>query len=125
MTAPVAVTKEENSQPIAMTAPVALQASDDGQYRVSFMMPQSFTLDTLPTPENDNVSFVSLPARSYYVWTFSGYGNTVRADKQLALFMEALTAQDITTDTTPIFNQYNDPWTIRFMRKNEWWIAVE
>jgi len=125
MTAPVAVTKEEDSQPIAMTAPVALQVSDAGQYRVSFMMPQSFTLDALPIPKDENISFVSLPARSYYVWKFSGHANFVRSNKQLVLFKEALRSQDITTNETPILNQYNDPLTIRFMRKNEWRIAVE
>ena len=125
MTAPVGVTIEENSESISMTAPVVLQTSDDWQYRVSFMMPQKFTLDTLPIPNNKNVSFLSIPGSSYYVWKFSGYSNAVKADKQLELFTNALKSQGIQTSSTPILNQYNDPWTIRFMRKNEWWIAVE
>jgi len=125
MTAPVAVTKEKSSQSISMTAPVVLQASDDWQYRVSFMMPQKFTLDTLPKPNNKNVSFVSIPGSSYYVWKFSGYSNAAKADRQLQLFTNALKSQGIETTSAPILNQYNDPWTIWFMRKNEWWIAVE
>jgi hypothetical protein len=53
MTEPVVT--EDASRKIAMTAPVMMQRSDegkDGSYRISFMMPMNYTLDTLPTLNN-------------------------------------------------------------------------
>ena len=125
MTAPVSLTEEASDNTvIAMTAPVALEEYD-GKYRVSFMMPSSFTLNTLPKPINENIFFVEVPSKKYYVWKFSGYANPSRADKQLWLFLNALQSQKIYPTTTPILNQYNDPWTIPFMRTNEWWIEIQ
>ncbi len=126
MTAPVALTKSntDTNTTIAMTAPVALQKTGD-TYTVSFMMPSKYTLDTLPKATNTNISFTELPSKKYYVWTFSFYANQKRATAQLFEFMKALTLQWIKTDAEPILNQYNDPWTIPFMRKNELWIEVK
>ncbi len=124
MTAPVALTQTNDSTTIAMTAPVALQ-EDGGQYTVSFMMPSSFTLDTLPKPTNNNISFVEVPSKKYYVWKFSGRANETRAANQLELFQKALKDQSLQVKENPILNQYNDPWTIPFMRTNEWWIEIQ
>lgn len=41
---------ETSSTKIAMTAPVAAEISGTGQYKVSFVMPSKYTLDTLPKP---------------------------------------------------------------------------
>jgi hypothetical protein len=68
MTAPVALSKSYTS--IAMTAPVAAQQVGD-TYRISFMMPSKYTLNTLPNPNNTNISFVEIPPKKYYVWKFS------------------------------------------------------
>lgn len=124
MTTPVSITETKDNTNIAMTAPVALQ-EEGGKYRVSFMMPSSFTLDTLPKPTNNNILFVEIPSKKYYVWRFSGRANESRAANQLKLFLEALKNQNIQVLSTPILNQYNDPWTIPFMRTNEWWIETK
>ena len=89
MTAPVASSK---SEPIAMTAPVGSEKVGE-QYRISFTMPSSYTLETLPQPLNPNVKFEQIPATSYYVWKFSGFANGDRGEKQLELFQKALLEQ--------------------------------
>lgn len=124
MTAPVAVAQETASTTIAMTAPVATM-KEGGSYRVSFMMPSKFTLATLPKPTNSQVTFIQLPSKKYYVWSFSWYAGEARAQRQLALFLKQLKENGITTTHTPILNQYNDPRTIGFMRRNERWIELE
>lgn len=88
-------------------------------------MPSKYTLETLPTPNNPNITFVKIPAKKYYVWKFSLYANEARANKQLSIFQKTLKEQNITTDTLATLNQYNDPWTIPFMRTNERWIEVK
>lgn len=122
MTAPVALSTSSAS--IAMTAPVAAQ-KEWHTYRVSFMMPHKYTLDTLPKPNNKNIAFVEIPAKKYYVWSFSWYATEPRANKQLALFLKALKSQNKKHAATSILNQYNDPWTMPLMRTNELWIEAE
>lgn len=127
MTTPVAVSQIEQSgsESIAMTTPVATEQLWSS-YRVSFMMPSRYTLATLPVPTDPRVTLVEMPSQTYYVWSFVGYANASRAQSQLAKFIYALAMQDIKTEwlSTPILNQYNDPWTMPLMRHNEWWIAV-
>ncbi len=122
MTAPVWVTKTNST--IAMTAPVGTQKEGDS-YLITFTMPSKYTIETLPKPNNPNITFVELPAKKYYVWKFSRYAQESRANKQLSIFQKALKEQNITTDTVAILNQYNDPRTIPFMRTNERLIEVK
>jgi DNA gyrase inhibitor GyrI len=124
MTAPVAVSQSEANETIAMTTPVSLQEYS-WMYRVSFMMPAEFSLDDLPTPTNQSISFEEIPSKKYYVWKFRWYATESRSAKQLALFMKSLEESGVSFASSPILNQYNDPWTIPFMRTNEWWIEVE
>lgn len=52
MTAPV--TLKPQSEKIAMTAPVSIKA-DAQQWRVHFVMPAEYTMETLPKPNNSQV----------------------------------------------------------------------
>ena len=54
MTAPVSQSSG-GSKKIAMTAPVT-QAADGDSWVVRFFMPSKWTMDTLPTPNDDRVS---------------------------------------------------------------------
>jgi hypothetical protein len=80
MTAPVVAQKEEGSQAserIAMTAPVV--ATDEGDSQViSFGMPRSYTLETLPKPNDPRVKIVMIPAKKYAVMRFSWYRSDAR-----------------------------------------------
>ena len=60
MTAPVA--QQPKGEKIAMTAPVAQQRVRE-QWAVSFMMPAAYTLETLPAPEDPQVTLREVPAR--------------------------------------------------------------
>ena len=59
MTAPV--TMEPTSEKISMTVPVGMEQTGE-QWRVHFVMPSQYTLDTLPTPNNPAVSLREVPA---------------------------------------------------------------
>ena len=60
MTAPVS--QRAAGEKIQMTAPVSQQRVQD-QWAVSFMMPKAYTLDTLPQPQNANVTLRQVPAQ--------------------------------------------------------------
>ena len=76
MTAPVTMQPdnqkdEGKSQKIAMTAPVSMQ-QEDGKWRVEFTMPSKYTMQTLPKPNNPDITIKEVPAQTYGVIKFSG-----------------------------------------------------
>lgn len=72
MTAPV----EQQKQTIAMTAPVTQQdVTQQGSgiaWNVRFIMPKSWTLETLPQPADARVTLKPIPASRFAAITFSG-----------------------------------------------------
>jgi predicted transcriptional regulator YdeE len=128
MTAPVmqqpqaAGNREDESQKIAMTAPVSMQQTN-GKWRVQFVMPSQYTMQTLPKPNNPDITLTELPIQTYAVITFSGLaGNSKVADKtdELRTWMQG---QNLTATGTPELARYNPPWILPFMRRNEIMIA--
>jgi hypothetical protein len=69
MTAPVDV--KASAEKISMKAPVGLQQSNKG-WRVYFVMPSQYTLQTLPKPNNPQVLIKLMPAQKFAVVQFSG-----------------------------------------------------
>ena len=70
MTAPVS--QEPRGEKIEMTAPVG-QRPVQGQWAVSFMMPVSYTLETLPEPEDPKISLRQVPARRMAAVRYTGF----------------------------------------------------
>ncbi len=70
MTAPVS--QERKGEKIKMTAPVG-QRSVRGKWAVSFMMSASYTLETLPEPENPKIALRQVPARRMAAVRYSGF----------------------------------------------------
>ena len=66
-----------------MTAPVLQDEPRPGQWRMRFVMPSHYTLDTLP-PAPDDITLTQMPARRMAALRFSGNAS----DRDLAL-MEA------------------------------------
>ena len=119
MTAPVKMQPQTGkSQKIAMTAPVAMQ-EEDGKWRVRFVMPSQYTLQTLPKPKNPAVSIVEVPVQTYGVIKFSGLTDSEKVDaksKELKTWMQS---QKLNIIGAPEMARYNPPWTLPFMRRNE------
>lgn len=118
MTAPVTMQPQE----IAMTAPVTLQ-QQDGRWRVHFVMPSAYTYETLPKPNNPQVTIRQRPEANYAVVSFSGFAG----DRKTAQIAEALLAwmeeYGLTPLASPEVARYDPPWRLPFMRRNEVMIA--
>jgi hypothetical protein len=102
-------------QKIAMTAPV--QQSMEGEREMAFMMPAEYALEDLPTPEDQRVLFREAPAYTAAVIQFSGWASPEKADDNWQQLRRFLIAEGI--DITSTLTQYNPPWTLPFMRRNE------
>ncbi len=122
MTAPVAI--KPASEKIAMTAPVGVQQSEKG-WRVSFVMPSQYTLETLPKPNNPQISIKQLPAKKFALIRFSGLVDEEKMQAKSAELNQWITMKKLNPVGIPELARYNPPWTLPFLRRNELMIEVE
>ncbi len=115
MTAPVA----QSSEQIAMTAPVAQSQDASGRWVVRFFMPASYTMASLPTPNDPTVRLVEVPGETMAVLRFSGFGSVSAMDDQRAELVRALKGSKWTPSGVPVAWYYDPPWTLPFLRRNE------
>lgn len=126
MTAPVVVQKESTdnfSEKIAMTAPVTA-TTDGNSHTISFSMPKSYTLETLPIPNDSRVKIVTIPTKTYAVMQFSWYRSDARVKNMQEKLLSALNRDGITTEGVVAYAGYNAPWTPPWMVRNEVLIEV-
>lgn len=123
MTAPVVQTPQPVK--IAMTAPVAQMPAEGGQgFAVQFMMPSSFTMETLPEPLDPRVKLKPVGEQRVVAITYSGTWSQANYDEHLAKLRSAARAAGLSTEGEPVYARYNGPWVPWFMRKNEIWLAI-
>jgi len=116
MTAPV--TMAAQSEEISMTAPVSMERSA-GKWRIHFVMPSEYTLDTLPRPNNPAVRLREIPATNYAVIRFSGFAGEKKVAAKTAELKAWLEGRGIEPLGNPELARYNPPWTLPFFRRNE------
>jgi DNA gyrase inhibitor GyrI len=119
MTAPVT---QEAGEKIAMTAPVTQDGSGD-TWKVRFVMPQAYTLDTLPKPKNQDVRLISVPAKRVVVIRFSGFNTEKNINAHREALLKYIEDRHLSVNGQPTTAFYNPPWTLPFLRRNE--IMVE
>ena len=115
MTAPV---QQQRQQKIAMTSPVTQQADGDS-WTVRFIMPKSWTMETLPAPNDPRVKLVPVPAKRMLAIRFSGTANDNLIEAKTAELRKYATEQKLLTIGDPVLAFYNPPWTLPFLRRNE------
>lgn len=107
-------------QKVAMTVPVS-QLRDDGAgpWKVRFMMPSDYAIESLPTPGNAAIRFVEAGAETQAVIRFSGrWTDRALADQaqRLAAWVDAQGWQVL---SEPRYYFYDGPFTLPFNRRNE------
>ena len=122
MTAPVK--QEVSSEKIAMTAPVNQEVTD-GTWRITFVMPSKYTLETLPEPLDTRVVLKEMPGRLFAVLKYSGTWSQKRYEEkkaQLEMFIQQRGFQSV---GEPIFARYDPPFKPWFLRRNDVLIPIE
>ena len=122
MTAPVG--QETSSEKIAMTAPVT-QEKKDTQWRVMFVMPAEYTLETLPEPTDERVKLAEEPGRWMAAVRYSGTWREEGYRKNKALLEEHIRSRGLTKAGAAVWARYDPPFMPWFLRRNEVLIPVE
>ncbi|WP_295854805.1 heme-binding protein [Tardiphaga sp.] len=121
MTAPVA--QAPTGEKIAMTAPVT-QIQSAGEWVVRFTMPSAYSMDTLPEPNDPQVHLRALPPTRFAVLRFSGLARTDGVAAKTAELEKLVETHRLRIIGPASLAQYDPPWTLWFMRRNEVMLAV-
>ena len=121
MTVPVS---QAPSEKISMTVPVQQGESADG-WRVSFMLPAEYTLETAPVPADSRVYVREVPGRLMAVLQFSGRWTEENYTRRQTELMESVADESINSIGEMQRAAYNAPFSLPFMRRNEVMVAVD
>ena len=120
MTAPVT---QQASEKIAMTAPVTQQGNGN-TWQVRFIMPASYTMDTLPKPKNPAVKLKEIEGKRFAVIRFSGMAGEDSLKRHTDELEAYLRSKNLQSLSAPAYAFYNPPWTLPLLRRNEVMIEV-
>jgi len=121
MTAPVS--QRLMGEKIKMTAPVGKRRVQE-KWSVSFMMPASYTLETLPEPEDPNITLRQVPARRMASVRYSGFWSEKRYLKYKSKLVSWIRERGLSIVGEAIWARYNPPFTPWFLRRNEILIPI-
>lgn len=116
MTAPVA--QEADGEKIAMTSPVG-QQQIDGAWAVSFMMPATLSLATLPAPKDPQVTLRQVLARQMAAVRYSGFWSERAYTRNKAELDAWISKNGWRVVGEPVWARYNPPFMPWFLRRNE------
>ena len=127
------------SKKISMTTPVEMSPMaenllmtssilDDqvnNKWSINFIMPQEFSLDTLPKPNNSQVNIIEVPKEKYAVIVFSGLIRESSYAEKVELLSNYLEENSFKQQGAIKIARYNPPWTIPFFRRNELMVRID
>jgi hypothetical protein len=121
MTAPVS--QEAASEKIPMTAPVNQERVGE-KWRITFLMPSQYTMETLPEPSDPRVKLTKVPGLLMAALSYSGTWSSGRYEEKEKRLKELVQQRGLNIASEPIFARYNPPFMPWFLRRNEVLIQV-
>jgi len=130
---------EGESQKISMTTPVEMSplaenllitspVMDDqvnDKWLINFVMPDEYSLDTLPKPNNSQVNIIEVPKEKYAVIVFSGLVREYSYAEKAELLSNYLNENSFKQQGNIKIARYNPPWTLPFFRRNELMVRID
>lgn len=114
----------QRGEKIAMTTPVINELKENA-FTTEFVMPQSYTIETLPKPKNPAIQIKKTESKYCAAVVFSGTVN----DQKITEYQEKLTSWLNENHIRPIgtlrLARYNSPFTLPLFRRNEILIDVD
>lgn len=124
MTMSTPVIREADSQQMAMTAPV-LQQPEGRQWRMAFVMPAGYSLETLPIPLDTDVTLKQLLAKKVAVLQYSGLLSEDVIARNSQKLLDWINQRSVKPISSTRSAAYDPPWTIPMLRRNEIHVDIE
>jgi len=123
MTAPVIQDRVDAPQvdqdaKIAMTSPVIQEQTNTDTWRMRFVMPAKYSMDTLPTAPDD-ITITTVPARRLATIKFNGYGSASDLAQMEEFLTDWIAKEGLTTKGDFEYAFYDAPMVPGRMRRNE------
>ena len=120
------MSKPENArrEKIAMTAPVTRTLDENDMWTVAFVMPSEWTMETLPVPNNPDVTIREVPGEMMATLKFSGVGRERVFEQKRAALENWLAEQGYQAIGAPRYAGYDAPYVPGPFRRNEVMIPV-
>ena len=115
--------KNENKEQIPMTSPVAMTL-EKKEMTMLFLVPEKFTKENLPKPENTKIEFIEIPEKKVAAITFSGWASDKKIEKYKLLLIKLLDENGIKYANKFSVLGYNPPYEVLF-RRNEIIVELE
>ncbi|MDB4199211.1 heme-binding protein [Polaribacter sp.] len=115
--------KNENKEQIPMTSPVAMTL-EKKEMNMRFLVPEKFTKENLPKPENIKIKFIEIPEKKMAAITFSGWASDEKIEKYKLLLIKLLDKNGIKYANKFSVLGYNPPYEV-FFRRNEIIVELE
>jgi hypothetical protein len=116
--------KNQKKESISMTAPVS-QERENGRWRIAFMMPSAYPMDTLPIPNDERIALREEKEKTVAVIRYSGTWGKKRYEKHATRLMDWIDTKGWNMTGAPVWARYNPPFMPWFMRRNEILIPVQ
>ncbi|QFT78389.1 heme-binding protein [Erythrobacter sp. THAF29] len=123
MTAPVLTEKVDQNEKIAMTAPVMQENTDGDIWRMRFVMPAKYTMETLPTPPAD-ITLSEVPGRRIAAVRFDGYGRNSDLAVMEGMLNDWIERKGLTQVGSVEYAFYDAPMVPGPLRRNEVMVEV-
>lgn len=123
MTLPV--TMEKEPEKISMTLPVTMEAKSKSSYRLHFVMPSSYTLETLPKSADPRVTVRAIPEQKFASIRFSKFTTEANIAEQSALLKSWIDKKGLVAIGSPQFARYDPPSVPPLIRRSEILIQVQ
>jgi hypothetical protein len=108
---------------IPMSAPVG-QEKVDGKWRITFVMPSSSTIQSLPAPLDPRIKLEEVPETLMAAVRYAGLWNMSLYEAQESRLGDFIRRHGLEITGPPIFARYNSPFMLWFLRRNEVLIPV-
>jgi effector-binding domain-containing protein len=120
MTAPVIVNEStsDDGTKIPMTTPVLRKQQDQG-WRYMFVLPSKYSYETAPVPSQEDVKLSVLPQKRAAVLRFTGTMDQQLMEQKTFKLNQWMAENNLAATSSPRWAQYNPPWTLPFLRRNE------
>jgi len=122
---------QNTSAKIAMTAPVTVQPRtqenslrEAKDWRVQFVMPSEYTMETLPKPNNQAVQLREVPAQRFAVLRYSGLNTESKVEDKTNELLAWVKSKNWQMVGSPQLSRYDPPWTLPMWRRNELRLVV-
>jgi hypothetical protein len=124
MTAPVLQMKS-HPEKLPMTAPVLHETNGAG-WTMSFLLPAKLTAESAPQPIDPKISLKDIPSRTIVALRYSGSNSLEMMDKQQKKLQAWLVGHIDAYRPLyePFFAQYDAPFILPFLRRNEVQVEV-